>query len=157
MHTEMWRHPATQANVAMLRSRGVVVLEPGVGRLTGADSGPGRLPEPDDIEASALAALADPAAAAAMAAQDFAGSRVLISAGGTREALDPVRFVGNHSSGLMGVALARAAAQRGADVTLVGANLAAEPPAGVRVRGGGLDRRSGRGRWPRKRLAPISS
>lgn len=133
MHTEMWRHPATQANVAVLRARGVVVLEPGVGRLTGADSGPGRLPEPDDIEASALAALADPAAAAAMAAQDFAGSRVLISAGGTREALDPVRFVGNHSSGLMGVALARAAAQRGADVTLVGANLAAEPPAGVRV------------------------
>ena len=133
MHTEMWRHPATQANVAVLRARGVVVLEPGVGRLTGADSGPGRLPEPDDIEASALAALADPAAAAAMAAQDFAGSRVLISAGGTREALDPVRFVGNHSSGLMGVALARAAAQRGADVTLVGANLAAEPPASVRV------------------------
>jgi phosphopantothenoylcysteine decarboxylase/phosphopantothenate--cysteine ligase len=133
MHTEMWLHAATQANVALLRSRGVVVLEPAVGRLTGADSGPGRLPEPDDIEASALAALADAKAAAAMASRDLAGCRVLVSAGGTREPLDPVRFVGNHSSGLMGVALARAAVQRGAVVTLVGANLAAEPPAAVRV------------------------
>jgi len=133
MHTEMWLHAATQANVSLLRSRGVVVLEPAVGRLTGADSGPGRLPEPEDIEASALAALADVSAAAAMASQDLAGRRVLVSAGGTREPLDPVRFVGNNSSGLMGVALARAAVQRGAEVTLVGANLAAEPPAAVRV------------------------
>jgi phosphopantothenoylcysteine decarboxylase/phosphopantothenate--cysteine ligase len=133
MHTEMWLHAATQANVNLLRSRGVVVLEPAVGRLTGADSGPGRLPEPEDIEASALAALADARAAAAMASQDLAGRRVLVSAGGTREPLDPVRFVGNNSSGLMGVALARAAVQRGAEVTLVGANLAAEPPAAVHV------------------------
>ena len=133
MHTEMWQHAATQANVALLRSRGVVVLEPAVGRLTGADSGPGRLPEPEDIEASALAALADAGIAAAMASWDLAGQRVLVSAGGTREPLDPVRFVGNNSSGLMGVALARAAVQRGAEVTLVGANLAADPPAAVRV------------------------
>jgi phosphopantothenoylcysteine decarboxylase / phosphopantothenate---cysteine ligase len=133
MHTEMWQHAATQANVALLRARGVVVLDPAIGRLTGSDSGPGRLPEPEDIEASALAALADANAAAAMASRDLAGLRVLVSAGGTREPLDPVRFVGNHSSGLMGVALARAAVQRGAEVTLVGANLAAEPPAAVRV------------------------
>ncbi len=133
MHTEMWLHPATQANVATVRSRGVVVLHPAKGRLTGADSGAGRLPEPEDIEASALACLAEPGAAARMAAQDLAGLRVVVSAGGTREALDPVRFVGNSSSGLMGVALARAAVQRGAEVTLVGANLAVEPPAGASV------------------------
>ncbi|MGC3993379.1 MAG: bifunctional phosphopantothenoylcysteine decarboxylase/phosphopantothenate--cysteine ligase CoaBC [Propionicimonas sp.] len=133
MHTEMWHHPATQANVATLRSRGVAVLRPAEGRLTGADSGAGRLPEPEDIEASALAALADPRAVAGMAAQDLAGWRAVISAGGTREALDPVRFVGNSSSGLMGVALARACVQRGAEVTLVAANLAIEAPAGVGV------------------------
>lgn len=133
MHTEMWLHPATQANVATLRSRGVAVLRPAEGRLTGADSGPGRLPEPEDIEASALACLADPVAAARMAAQDLAGRKVVVSAGGTREALDPVRFVGNASSGLMGVALARAAVNRGAEVILVAANLAVEPPGGVSV------------------------
>ena len=133
MHTEMWLHPATQANVATLRSRGVVVLRPAEGRLTGVDSGPGRLPEPGDIEASALACLDGREAAARMAAQDLAGQKVVVSAGGTREALDPVRFVGNSSSGLMGVALARAAVQRGADVTLVAANLAVEPPAAVTV------------------------
>lgn len=131
MHSEMWLHPATQANVALLRGRGVVVLRPAEGRLTGADSGPGRLPEPDDIEASALAALAG--AAGVMAAQDLAGQRVLVSAGGSREQLDPVRFLSNSSSGLMGVAIARAAVQRGADVTLVGANLAVDAPAGVRL------------------------
>jgi len=133
MHTEMWLHPATQANVALLRTRGVVVLEPAEGRLTGTDSGPGRLPEPEDIEASALAALTDRAVATAMAARDLAGRHVVVSAGGTREPLDPVRFVGNNSSGLMGVAIARAAVQRGATVTLVGANLAVAAPAGVRV------------------------
>ncbi|HEY3339802.1 MAG TPA: bifunctional phosphopantothenoylcysteine decarboxylase/phosphopantothenate--cysteine ligase CoaBC [Propionicimonas sp.] len=133
MHTEMWLHAATRANVALLRSRGVVVLEPAVGRLTGADSGPGRLPEPEDIEASALAVLAEASAATAMASRDLAGRKVLVSAGGTREPLDPVRFVGNNSSGLMGVALARAAVQRGAEVTLVGANLTVDPPAAVRV------------------------
>ena len=133
MHTEMWQHAATRANVATLRSRGAVVLEPAIGRLTGPDSGPGRLPEPADIEASALAVLADPSVGALMAAQDLAGRTVVISAGGTREHLDPVRFIGNSSSGLMGVALARAAVQRGARVTLVAANLATEPPAAVEV------------------------
>ena len=133
MHTEMWLHPATQANVATLRSRGVVVLRPAEGRLTGADSGPGRLAEPEDIEATCLAVLADASAAARMAAQDLHGQTVVISAGGTREALDPVRYVGNASSGLMGIALARAAVQRGAEVTLVGANLNLEAPAGVRL------------------------
>lgn len=133
MHTEMWQHAATRANVATLRSRGAVVLEPAVGRLTGPDSGSGRLPEPSDIEASALAVLADPMIGTAMAAQDLAGRTVVVSAGGTREPLDPVRFIGNSSSGLMGVALARAAVQRGAQVTLVAANLATEPPAGASV------------------------
>lgn len=133
MHTEMWLHPATRANVALLRSRGVVVLDPASGRLTGADSGPGRLPEPEDIEASALAALASPEAVQRMAARDLAGLRVVVSAGGTREALDPVRYLGNSSSGRMGVALARAAVQRGAEVVLVSANLAVEPPAGAEV------------------------
>jgi phosphopantothenoylcysteine decarboxylase/phosphopantothenate--cysteine ligase len=131
MHTEMWLHPATQANVATLRSRGVVVMDPAEGRLTGADSGPGRLPEPEDIEALALALLDDPALAGRMAGRDLAGRKVLISAGGTREALDPVRFVGNSSSGRMGLALARAAAARGAEVTVVAANLALPIPAGV--------------------------
>ncbi len=133
MHTEMWQHPATQANVATLRSRGTVVLAPAAGRLTGADSGPGRLPEPADLEATALALLADPARAAQLAAQDMAGLKVVISAGGTREPLDPVRYLGNESSGLMGVGLARAAASRGAEVLLVAANLAVLAPAGVDV------------------------
>lgn len=131
MHTEMWLHPATQANVATLRSRGVVVMEPAEGRLTGTDSGPGRLPEPEDIDALALSLLDDPALAGRMAGQDLAGLKVLISAGGTREALDPVRFVGNSSSGRMGLALARAAAARGAQVTVVAANLWLPIPAGV--------------------------
>ena len=131
MHTEMWRHPATQANVATLRSRGVVVMNPAEGRLTGADTGAGRLPEPEDIEGLALSLLADPALAARMAGQDLAGRRVVISAGGTREALDPVRFIGNSSSGRMGVALAQAAAARGAEVTLVTANVALPLPSGV--------------------------
>ncbi|MEA5118941.1 MAG: bifunctional phosphopantothenoylcysteine decarboxylase/phosphopantothenate--cysteine ligase CoaBC [Propionicimonas sp.] len=131
MHTEMWLNPATQANVATLRSRGVAVMNPASGRLTGADSGPGRLPEPADIEQVALTLLADPRLAVAMAGQDLAGRHVLVSAGGTREALDPVRFVGNASSGRMGLALARAAAARGARVTVVAANLALPMPAGV--------------------------
>lgn len=133
MHTEMWQHRATRANVEILRSRGVVVLDPAEGRLTGPDSGPGRLPEPEDIEAVALSLLADPAQAALLAQQDLAGKRFVISAGGTREALDPVRFLGNSSSGLMGVALARAARSRGAEVTLVAANISVPPPAGVAV------------------------
>ena len=117
MHTEMWLHPATQENVATLRRRGAVVLPPAVGRLTGPDSGPGRLPEPADI-----AALADGRARARRrrAAHDLAGRRVVISAGGTREPLDPVRYLGNRSSGKQGWALARVAAARGAEVVLVG-------------------------------------
>lgn len=120
MHTEMWEHPATVANVATLRARGVHVVEPASGRLTGSDSGPGRLPEPEDIAAVALAV-----ARAADAPQDLAGRRVVVSAGGTREPLDPVRFLGNRSSGRQGVELARAARARGAHVTLVAANVEA--------------------------------
>jgi phosphopantothenoylcysteine decarboxylase / phosphopantothenate---cysteine ligase len=133
MHTEMWQHPATRANVALLRSRGVAVVPPGVGRLTGPDSGPGRLPDPEDLYATATALLADPTLADRLAAHDLAGLRVVVSAGGTHEALDPVRFLGNASSGLMGIGIARAAVQRGAEVTLVGANLSTAAPAGVEV------------------------
>ena len=134
MHTEMWQHAATVANVATLRSRGVVVKDPASGRLTGADTGPGRLPEPEEIAAIALQLLeAGPEAAAKAAAQDLAGRKVVISAGGTHEALDPVRFLGNSSSGLMGVALAREAALRGADVTLVAAHMEATLPSCVAV------------------------
>ncbi len=117
MHTEMWEHPATVANVATLRARGVHVLDPASGRLTGADTGPGRLPEPEEIAAAAMGLVA-PARSA-----DLAGTHVVVSAGGTREPLDPVRFLGNRSSGRQGVALARAAAERGARVTLVAANV----------------------------------
>ncbi|WP_188511122.1 bifunctional phosphopantothenoylcysteine decarboxylase/phosphopantothenate--cysteine ligase CoaBC [Conyzicola nivalis] len=114
MHTEMWQNPATVANVALLRSRGVHVVGPAVGQLTGKDSGPGRLSEPDDIVAAALAVVA---------VKNLAGKRILVTAGGTREALDPVRYIGNRSSGKQGLAIARAAAARGASVTLIGANL----------------------------------
>jgi phosphopantothenoylcysteine decarboxylase / phosphopantothenate---cysteine ligase len=130
MHTEMWQHPATQANAATLRSRGALVLEPAVGRLTGADSGPGRLPEPAELFRVAQHVLARGAAGVTA---DLAGRAVLVSAGGTREELDPVRFLGNWSSGTQGYALARTAAARGAQVTLVAANVALDDPAGVRV------------------------
>jgi phosphopantothenoylcysteine decarboxylase/phosphopantothenate--cysteine ligase len=130
MHTEMWEHPATRANVALLRSRGVVVAEPATGRLTGADTGKGRLPEPAEIVELARLLLARPDALP----RDLVGRRVAVSAGGTREPLDPVRFLGNRSSGRQGYALARVAAQRGAEVTLVGANTTAlSDPAGVTV------------------------
>ena len=115
MHTEMWNNPATQANVATLRARGVAVLEPATGRLTGDDTGAGRLPEPEEIVAAALELLPPKA---------LAGVRILISAGGTQEPIDPVRFIGNRSSGKQGLALATEAALRGASVTLVAANLA---------------------------------
>ncbi len=131
MHTEMWEHPATRANVATLRVRGVVVLEPGVGRLTGADSGPGRLPDPAEIAAIVRRVLARGGAGADR--PDLAGRRVVISAGGTREHLDPVRFLGNRSSGRQGYALARTAAARGAEVTLVAANVDLPDPAGAKV------------------------
>jgi phosphopantothenoylcysteine decarboxylase/phosphopantothenate--cysteine ligase len=114
MHTEMWQNPATVANVELLRSRGVHVVGPAVGQLTGTDSGPGRMSEPDDIVAAALAVVAP---------KDLVGKRILVTAGGTREALDPVRYIGNRSSGKQGLAIALAAAARGASVTLVGANL----------------------------------
>jgi len=163
MHTQMWQHPATVANVEILRSRGVKVIEPASGRLTGKDSGPGRLPEPEQIVAQALEFLRqsehskaasngggaqvvdavqnqsepsqdqpgqkqpdqDLAAQDLQFSQDLAGKHFVISAGGTREAIDPVRFLGNRSSGLQGIALARAAVERGAHVTLVAANIEA--------------------------------
>lgn len=130
MHTEMWRHPATAANVATLRSRGALVLEPAAGRLTGQDSGPGRLPEPQDLYLAATAVLARGASALT---PDLTGRKVVVSAGGTREELDPVRFIGNWSSGRQGYALASAAAIRGAAVTLICANCDLPDPAGVQV------------------------
>ncbi|MDQ1712484.1 MAG: phosphopantothenoylcysteine decarboxylase / phosphopantothenate---cysteine ligase [Frankiaceae bacterium] len=128
MHTEMWEHPATVANVRVLRERGAVVLDPDVGPLAKGDVGPGRLPSPESIVSVALAALAG-----ASRGTDLAGRRVVVSAGGTREYLDPVRFLGNRSSGRQGYALARTAAARGAEVTLVSANAALPDPAGVKV------------------------
>jgi phosphopantothenoylcysteine decarboxylase/phosphopantothenate--cysteine ligase len=128
MHTEMWEHPATQENVATLRRRGAVVIEPAVGRLTGVDTGKGRFPDPVEIfEICRRILTRGPAPA------DLAGRHVVISAGGTREPLDPVRFLGNRSSGKQGYALARTAAARGARVTLVAANAALPDPAGVDV------------------------
>ncbi|MBX3093293.1 MAG: bifunctional phosphopantothenoylcysteine decarboxylase/phosphopantothenate--cysteine ligase CoaBC [Cryobacterium sp.] len=129
MHTEMWLNPATQANVATLRARGVTIVGPDSGQLTGDDSGPGRLSEPDAIVAAALAAVS----LTAKRPRDLAGKRVLVTAGGTREAIDPVRFIGNRSSGRQGVAIALAAAARGADVTLIAANLEIAAPATVTV------------------------
>jgi phosphopantothenoylcysteine decarboxylase/phosphopantothenate--cysteine ligase len=129
MHTEMWEHPATQANVALLRIRGAVVLDPAVGRLTGADSGAGRLPEPEEIFAVAVGLLDGPGPKD----QDLAGRRVVVSAGGTREEIDPVRFIGNWSTGTQGYALARTAVARGAEVTVIAANVALPDPAGAKV------------------------
>jgi phosphopantothenoylcysteine decarboxylase / phosphopantothenate---cysteine ligase len=153
MHTEMWEHPATQANVALLRSRGAIVLDPAVGRLTGADSGAGRLPEPAEIFAVATRLLARGARGAGRAGgagaaggapgtsrrgadplrPDLAGRRVVVSAGGTREEIDPVRFIGNWSTGTQGYALARTAVARGAEVIVVAANVALPDPAGAKV------------------------
>jgi len=125
MHTEMWENPATQANVALLRSRGFVVIEPAVGRLTGADTGKGRLPDPQSIFEVARHTLAGK--------HDLAGRRVVVTAGGTREPLDPVRFLGNRSSGKQGYALARTAVARGARVTLIAANVTLSDPAGAEI------------------------
>lgn len=150
MHTEMWGNPATRANVALLRTRGITIVGPASGRLTGEDVGAGRMSEPDDIVRAALAAVdgagADSAAVPAAptpgapdadvtapSSGDLAGFRVLISAGGTREPLDPVRFLGNRSSGRQGVALAAAALERGASVTLLAAHLEVPVPEGVAV------------------------
>ena len=122
MHTEMWQHPATMANAAVLRERGVRVIEPASGRLTGKDTGPGRLPEPGEIFESIQDLLSEPT---------LAGRKVLITAGGTREPLDPVRFLGNRSSGRQGVALAQAARDAGAQVTLIATHLEVPAPHGV--------------------------
>jgi phosphopantothenoylcysteine decarboxylase/phosphopantothenate--cysteine ligase len=144
MHTEMWEHPATVANVAVLRSRGVHVIEPAVGRLTGKDSGAGRFPEPEDIfaalapylEGTPGASLPDAAGAvdsAAGATSPLAGKIVAISAGGTREPLDPVRYLGNRSSGRQGIALAKAALAAGATVRFIAAHMDVPAPAGVEL------------------------
>lgn len=126
MHTQMWANPATRENVATLQRRGLSIIHPDSGRLTGADSGEGRLPDPERIVAEALAVLADRRArrAGASGSEALSGRHVVVSAGGTREPIDPVRYVGNRSSGRQGVAAACAAAERGARVTLVAANVA---------------------------------
>jgi phosphopantothenoylcysteine decarboxylase/phosphopantothenate--cysteine ligase len=133
MHTEMWEHAATIANVATLRQRGAVVIEPAEGRLTGADSGKGRLPDPLEIFEICTQILARGVGKLDQRWGDLAGRSVVVSAGGTREYLDPVRFLGNRSSGLQGYALARTAVARGAEVTLVAANVSLPDPAGVKV------------------------
>lgn len=130
MHTEMWENPATQENVATLRRRGAIVIEPAVGRLTGVDTGKGRLPDPEAIFEVCRRVLAR---GARSQTADLAGRHVVISAGGTREPLDPVRFLGNRSSGKQGYALARTAVARGARVTLVAANTGLSDPAGADV------------------------
>nr|WP_205864266.1 bifunctional phosphopantothenoylcysteine decarboxylase/phosphopantothenate--cysteine ligase CoaBC [Planosporangium mesophilum] len=128
MHTEMWEHPATVENVATLRRRGAVVIEPAVGRLTGVDTGKGRLPDPAEIFAMARRVLARPDQQ-----PDLVGRHVVVTAGGTREPIDPVRFIGNRSSGKQGYAFARAAVARGARVTIVSANVALPAPAGADI------------------------
>ncbi|MEV0092789.1 bifunctional phosphopantothenoylcysteine decarboxylase/phosphopantothenate--cysteine ligase CoaBC [Streptomyces sp. NPDC050738] len=128
MHTEMWEHPATQENVATLRRRGAVVIEPAVGRLTGVDTGKGRLPDPGEIFEVCRRVLAR-----GVGESDLAGKHVVVSAGGTREPLDPVRYLGNRSSGKQGYALARTAVARGARVTLIEANTGLTDPAGADV------------------------
>ena len=130
MHPEMWEHAATRANVATLRERGVIVLDPASGRLTGTDTGPGRLPEPEAL-AAVCERMLDRSASGAVA--DFSGQTVLVSAGGTREPLDPVRYLGNRSSGRQGYALATSAAARGARVIVVSANVTLPDPAGAEM------------------------
>jgi phosphopantothenoylcysteine decarboxylase/phosphopantothenate--cysteine ligase len=128
MHTEMWEHPAVQDNLALLRRRGVHIVDPESGRLAGGDIGAGRLADPARIVEAAVAILSSPTSSSS--GGDLAGRRVLVTAGGTREAIDPVRFIGNRSSGKMGYAIAEAAAQRGADVVLV-TTVNREAPPGV--------------------------
>ena len=119
MHTEMWQHLATQANVSLLRNRGVFVMEPASGRLTGTDTGVGRLPEADQIAEFALRSIRP---------RDLLGKRVLVIAGGTREPIDPVRYIGNRSSGKQGIALAEEALRRGAEVSMIAANFVFNNP-----------------------------
>jgi phosphopantothenoylcysteine decarboxylase / phosphopantothenate---cysteine ligase len=124
MHTEMWEHPASRANVATLKARGVAVVGPEAGPLSSGDEGPGRMAEPDDIVA---------AASRLLGGGELAGRAVVVTAGGTQEPIDPVRFIGNRSSGRMGFAVAAAAARRGAKVTLVSGPTELEAPNGVDV------------------------
>ncbi|MSS45469.1 bifunctional phosphopantothenoylcysteine decarboxylase/phosphopantothenate--cysteine ligase CoaBC [Cutibacterium sp. WCA-380-WT-3A] len=133
MHTGMWRNAATVDNVATLRRHGIVVKNPASGRLTGRDSGPGRLPDPDEIAEFVDLLLAEPECVDAMTQQDLAGRRIVISLGGTREAIDPVRYLGNASSGRMGRAIAQVAAARGADVHIVAAHTDVPMPSGVQI------------------------
>ncbi|MDJ1371072.1 bifunctional phosphopantothenoylcysteine decarboxylase/phosphopantothenate--cysteine ligase CoaBC [Gulosibacter molinativorax] len=135
MHTEMWQHPATQANVHRLHERGVTLVGPDSGRLTGKDEGPGRLAETDEIVNAILAAARRGARERhnAELERDLVGRDILVTAGGTREPIDPVRFLGNRSSGKQGVALAQRAAERGADVTLLAANIEVPVPDNVHV------------------------
>ncbi|PDQ34270.1 MAG: phosphopantothenoylcysteine decarboxylase [Candidatus Lumbricidophila eiseniae] len=142
MHREMWENAATQANIATLRARGHTVVGPGDGQLTGDDRGVGRMSEPTEIAAAALAVVvastgrrtrsADLAGARTRSA-DLVGQRILITAGGTREPLDPVRFFGNRSSGRQGVALAEAAIERGGEVVFIAANLEVPEPGGCDI------------------------
>lgn len=125
MHTEMWENPATQHNIATLKERGIVIVGPGVGPLTGSDSGAGRMSEPDEIVAATYSVVSG------VVTQDLIGKNILITGGGTREPLDPVRFIGNRSSGKQAVALAKQALLRGAEVTLIAAHLEVEVPGGV--------------------------
>jgi len=124
MHTEMWQHQATTENLETLKARGVHIVGPGSGRLTGSDQGPGRMVEPEEIVSFALGVVGP---------QPLAGKKVVISGGGTREAIDPVRFLGNRSTGHMAISLAQVARSRGAEVTLVHAPLEAPVPSGVRA------------------------
>lgn len=132
MHTEMWLHPATVANVALLRERGVMIVGPAHGRLTGEDVGPGRMSEPEQILHAVLTAAER---GGRPRTQDLAGHRVLITAGGTREPIDPVRYLANRSSGKQGVAFALAAADRGAAVTVIAAHLDPQPAAALAAAG----------------------
>jgi phosphopantothenoylcysteine decarboxylase/phosphopantothenate--cysteine ligase len=134
MHTEMWEHPATRANLQLLERRGVRVIPPASGPLTSGDVGPGRLAELEDLVAGVVAAL-EPASgpAGARPGRGLAGARVLVSLGGTREPLDPVRYLGNRSSGRMGAAIVAEALARGAEVTAVAAATIVDPPAGARL------------------------
>jgi phosphopantothenoylcysteine decarboxylase/phosphopantothenate--cysteine ligase len=131
MHTEMWEHPATRANLATLQGRGVLVVPPASGPLTSGDVGPGRLAELGDLVAGVAAALAN--GSGDHPARTLAGTRVLVSMGGTREPLDPVRYLGNRSSGRMGAAIVAEALRRGAQVTAVAAATTVDPPAGARL------------------------
>ncbi|MCS5719497.1 bifunctional phosphopantothenoylcysteine decarboxylase/phosphopantothenate--cysteine ligase CoaBC [Herbiconiux sp. CPCC 205763] len=132
MHTEMWQNPATVANISTLRSRGVHLIGPVSGQLTGKDAGPGRMAEPDDIVRGALT-VAESASGVPSPARDLEGRSVLVTAGGTREPLDPVRYIGNRSSGRQGIAIARAARARGARVTLIAAHVEVDLPTGIDV------------------------